>query len=217
MQSCLPDDHRVVTPTFRQLHSNDAVVTEIQNLMLEDEARYIVKAADTVGWNNSTVVTKNGGSEPDARRTSQTAFLPKDEDRVLECISRRIATLATQPATHMEPMQVTHYKNKQEYKQHHDYFNRPNEPERTTTVFAYLHSQACDTGKCGGATMFHELKQPSGEPLKVYPRIGNAVMWSNRTSDGKVNSKTLHSGEKLQCENADKIGLNVWFRDQPWA
>lgn len=216
MQSCLPNDSRKITPVLRQLHSQDAVVTEIQNLMLPDEANYLREHANNQGFEMSTVVSDNGKNSKDDRRTSRTSFLPKDRDPVIDCIGQRIATIAGQPVSHMEPMQVTDYKHKQEYKAHHDYFGVRNEPDRTMTVFAYLHSEECDLGKCGGATAFYDLKREGGDPLRVFPRPGNAVMWSNRTLSGELNPKTLHSGEKLTCANAHKVGLNAWFRDTKW-
>lgn len=206
----------MVHPVFHQLHSDKAVVTEIEGLLLAEEASYLVDAGNHNGFKSSTVM-RNGKHEGDEQRTSRTSFLSKYSDPVVDCIGRRIATLAHQPVTHMEPMQVTDYRHKQEYRAHHDYINdKKGMPERTITVFAYLHEENCRQKKCGGSTTFHELKQAHGEPLQVYPKVGNAVMWSNRTFDGGVNSNTLHSGEKLMCENAHKIGLNAWFRDQPW-
>ena len=216
MESCLPGDSRKVTPVFKQLHSDGAVVTEIQHLLLKEETDFLLNKARQVGLEASTVVGDDGAREVDQRRTSRTAFLPKNEDGVIACIERRIAAVVALPTSHLEPLQVTDYRHKQQYQAHHDYFNRPNEPERTTTVFAYLKSQECDDGKCGGATIFHELKNENDDPLKIYPKVGNAVMWSNRTHGGEVNPKTLHSGEALTCEHAHKVGLNAWFRDAPW-
>lgn len=216
MQSCLPNDDRTIRPVLRQLHTKDAVVTEIQELMFPEETAYLQEHAAKQGFTASTVVAQTGKDEKDMRRTSQTSFLPKDRDAVIECISDRISTIAGQPKSHMEPMQVTDYTHKQEYKAHHDYFGVKGKPDRTTTVFAYLHSSQCETGKCGGSTMFHELKQHDNTPLRVYPKPGNAVMWSNRTPSGGLNPFTLHSGEKLICPGAHKVGLNAWFRDNEW-
>jgi prolyl 4-hydroxylase len=201
---------------FRQLNDTDAVVTEIQDVLLKEEAAYLIDVASREGWNDSTIVT-NGHSHIDRRRTSKSAFLKKNADPVLDCIGKRIATLAGQPTTHMEPFQVTDYTHKQQYKPHHDYLNNRSQSERTVSVFAYLDEHKCSEGKCGGSTTFNNLIQPDGNPLRVYPKVGNAVMWSNRNGDGSVNPSTLHSGEKLICENSHKIGLNVWFRDQAWT
>ncbi len=216
MKSCIPNDSRTVTPIFKQLHSGDAVVTEIQGMLLKEEVEYIVKSAREKGLKPSTVV-KDGNTYVDARRSSKTAFLNHREDPVLDCIGNRIATLSGQSATHLEPLQVTDYTHKQEYRAHHDYFDNPRQPERTTTLFAYLDEKNCSSQKCGGATTFHKLKQTDGSPLRVYPTVGNAVMWSNRTAKGDVNPETLHSGEKLSCPDAHKVGLNAWFRDEKWS
>lgn len=216
MQCCLPNDSRTVHPVLRQLHTENAVVTEIQGLMLPEESEYLRRHAETQGFEASTVVGEKGENSTDNRRTSRTSFLPKGKDPVINCIGERIATIAGHPMSHMEPMQVTDYKHKQEYKAHHDYFGKKGEPDRTMTVFAYLHSEECEEGKCGGATAFYNLKQADGEPLRVFPKPGNAVMWSNRTLKGELNPMTLHSGEKLTCTGAHKVGLNAWFRDTEW-
>ena len=205
MQCCLPNDTRTIRPVLRQLHSKDAVVTEIQDLMFPEEADYLRQQAEQQGFETSTVVTVDGKNEKDARRTSRSSFLPKHHDPVIECIGDRIATIAGQPKSHMEPMQVTDYTHKQEYRAHHDYFGKKGAPERTMTVFAYLHGKNCDTGRCGGSTTFHELRQHDKKPLRVYPKPGNAVMWSNRTASGDLNPLTLHSGEKLTCAFMAKV------------
>lgn len=216
MKSCLTNDTRVVTPIMKQLHANDAVVTEIDGLLLPDEADALRKIASDNGMNSSTVVGSDGSRELDSRRTSKSAFLEKNQNRFVSCIESRIATVCGMPETHLEPLQVTDYTHKQEYKAHYDFFDRKGEAERTTTLFAYLEDKECHTKQCGGATAFYKLKRHDGSPLRVYPKKGNAVMWSNRTEDGGVNRATLHGGEVLTCPDAHKVGLNAWFRDHPW-
>tara|TARA_X000000950_G_scaffold288854_1_gene407932 strand:- start:25332 stop:25934 length:603 start_codon:yes stop_codon:yes gene_type:complete len=195
-----------------------AVVTEIQDMLLAEEADYLVKNAPTPV--RSSVMGKDGKSEFSRVRTSSTAHMPRGSDPVISCIENRIATISGQPGTHLEPLQVTDYKHKQKYDPHHDYFGnktaQSGRGERTTTVFAYLKDDMLAHGSCGGATAFPKLRDLGGEPLRVFPKKGNAVMWSNRTLDGKVNARTLHGGEAITCPQAHKIGLNAWFRDQPW-
>lgn len=216
MQSCLPDDPRTIAPTLRQLHTQNAVVTEIQNLLSEDEAQYLIREATAVGMTRST-----GGLNRvvSADRTSSTAHLGKGSTPVVQCLEKRIATIAGMPPTHLEPLQVTQYKHSQQYKPHYDYFGTPRDRggERTTTIFAYLHSDQLDAGKCGGATAFPKLKDDQGNMLQVFPKVGNAVMWSNRNFDGSVNEYTLHGGEQVTCKGAHKIGLNAWFGDAAWS
>lgn len=81
------------------------------------------------------------------------------------------------------------------------------------TVFSYLNT--LDEG-CGGATAFPLLKNEDGEPLKVFPQKGNAVMWSNKKTTGELENLTLHGGEQVNCKATQKYGLNAWFRDKKW-
>jgi|MDTE01.1.fsa_nt_gb hypothetical protein len=215
MQSCLRDDKRTVTPIIAQLHSDGAVVSEIRGLLLDDEADYLSALGAKQGLIPSQTVAANGATVSKAR-TSLSAFLPKGEDPVVRCIEDRISTVVGQSRAHMEPLQVTDYTHKQEFRKHHDYFGAgAGESERTTTLFAYLEDTGVRSGECGGATCFHALEGRTS-PLCVFPTKGNAVTWSNRTADGGVNPSTLHSGEPLTCEGAHKVGLNAWFRDQPY-
>tara|TARA_B110000046_G_scaffold183968_1_gene221290 strand:- start:985 stop:1629 length:645 start_codon:yes stop_codon:yes gene_type:complete len=213
MQSCIRGDDRLVTPVFEQLHSEGAVVTRVSNMLLPEETAHLIDKGKQVGLRRSTVVGTGSGVHDS--RTSSTAFLKKGSDPVTKCIENRIATLAGMPRAHMEPMQITDYTHKQQYKAHHDYLRQGN-AERTTTVFAYLADSGLRDGTCGGATAFFKLNGNGEDALRVYPKAGDAVMWSNRTLTGGLNDKTLHAGEPLTCANTHKVGLNVWFRDQPW-
>lgn len=216
MRSCIPGDTRDVLPALRQLNVDDVVITEVRGILLPEEIHRIRERADRKGLRASTTVGSTGAHEIDWRRTSHSAFIDKAQDEFVECIEERLATIAGLPASHLEPLQVTDYKHKQEYQAHYDFFDRPGNPERTTTIFAYLEDKDCRDQRCGGATAFYRLKTKSGDPLKVYPSKGDAIMWSNRTLDGKPNYATLHGGEKVTCASAHKVGLNAWFRDKEW-
>lgn len=216
--SCIYGDTAKVNPQLKQLYGeNGTVVTSIEGLLTDAESQYLLDRAEGL-FTRSTVSSNEGGNKLDEARTSSTAYLPKSDDEIISCIENRIATHALHPVTYLEPLQVTDYTNKQHYTYHHDYFdsNKDGKPDRTTTVFAYLKSEGLEDGLCGGATAFGKLKDAHGNELKVFPKRGNAVMWSNRTFTGSVNSDTLHSGEAVACANAHKTGLNAWFRDSPW-
>lgn len=218
MESCLPGDRRRVTPVLRQLHSQDVVVTHIQGLLLREERQHLLEAS-AHSFRPSTVVTQSGEEAVVSGRTSHSAFLAKGSDPVIDCLGERLATMAQQPIAHLEPLQLTKYRKTQEYRPHHDYLGvAEGDSERTTTVFAYLQSDGCtERDRCGGATVFPELTTDDGEALRVYPSAGDAVMWSNRTAGGGLNSSTLHGGERIECEGSQKVGLNAWFRDRPWV
>ena len=203
-----------MTPMLDQLWSDGAVVTRVQGILLPEEADEFVRQGEGM-FSPSTVI--GGASGESTGRTSNTAHIPKKGNDFVACIEDRLATMASHPISHLEPLQMTEYKKTQHYRPHHDYFPTA-EPgkQRTTTVFTYLKSDNMEDGQCGGATMFAELQDASGTPLRVYPKKGDAVMWSNRTLSGDVNVKTLHGGEPVTCDTGHKIGLNAWFREGAW-
>ena len=175
MKSCLFGDTRKVTPVLKQLNANPFVVTSIEGLLLPEEADALVRLAEKKGMHYSTTV-KNGKLVVDVGRTSRTCPLLKNENSLVTCLEDRLSTFAGHPSSHLEPLQITDYKNKQEYKAHYDFLNSgEGENERTTTVLTYLKDDLCFDGECGGATVFHRVDAPN--PLKVYPKKGNAIMW----------------------------------------
>ena len=149
MKSCLPGDRRVVYPILRRIHSDGAVITQVEQLLLDKEADYMVKKAGKMRRSE----TGRGAGIVDERRTSRTAYLKND--RVIDCIGQRLATIAGMPVTHLEPPQVTSYSHKQEYKPHYDDNRFEGQPRRVKTIFVYLDADdELAAGLCGGATCF---------------------------------------------------------------
>tara|TARA_B100001741_G_scaffold3682_2_gene3141 strand:- start:12090 stop:12758 length:669 start_codon:yes stop_codon:yes gene_type:complete len=221
MESCCinPFQEHKKNQNVEILHTQSPVVSKINNLILPDEADYLINKAQEIGLKKSTVTDGKGGNKLHPSRTSSTAFLPKGHDDVITCIETRIATNADELRENLEPLQVTEYKKKEKYDYHHDYLPnvQPGKGQRTKTVFSYLKGLEHDGGEvCGGGTAFPKLKNEENETVRVYPVSGNAVMWSNVTAEGKVDNMTLHGGEEVLCENVRKIGLNAWFRDKAW-
>ena len=115
MQSCVPGDQPVY-PVLRQLTSKQPIVTQIDGLLTPAECAYLVKTAHGAGFEASEI---EGRGEVRSLRTSRTADLPED-DPVVQCIERRLATIAGMPATSLEPLQATSYARGERYKTHHD-------------------------------------------------------------------------------------------------
>ena len=65
-----------------------------------------------------------------------------------------------------------------------------------------------------GATSFTKLGT-GGNPLRVFPHKGQAVMWSNYTPEGKLDTRTEHAGEAVSCVAKTKWGLNAWLHSDP--
>jgi prolyl 4-hydroxylase len=114
------------------------------------------------------------------------------------------------PLDHFEQLQVVRYEPGQFYKPHHDYLDAnladvKSRGQRAVTVFVYLNN--LKEGEEGGGTKFPLL----GKTLT--PDMGTAAMWWSYTADGKLDEKTLHSGEPVH--KSIKYGLNIWARDRP--
>lgn len=219
MESCLvnPNQKRHSVGSYEILNDDGPVVTKISNMVLPDEADYLIKKAEEVGLARSTVVTEKDSKEDDSR-TSYTAFLPKGSDDVITCIENRLSAIAGKPHSHLEPLQVTKYNHTQKYDPHHDWFDKSGENQRTTTIFTYIKGLENDGGeKCGGATVFPKISDKNKDVLRCYPVTGNAVMWSNLNTKGEGEEMTLHGGEPVLCDNTTKIGLNAWFTEKKWG
>ena len=213
IQSCVPGDQPVY-PVLRQLTSKQPIVTQIDGLLTPAECAYLVKTAHGAGFEASEI---EGRGEVRSLRTSRTADLPED-DPVVQCIERRLATIAGMPATSLEPLQATSYARGERYKTHHDV---PRDgggrgyKRRLKTIFAYLQADGeLPAGRCGGATCFHRLRGSDGKSLRVYPRAGSAVMWTNYDDMGRRDTRTEHSGEEVTCPDVVKVGLNAWLHGE---
>lgn len=216
MKSCIAGD-RGVAAKASSLWNSGASVTGIDDLLTEQEAKYLIGAADRSGTcKRSKVVSKDNKNVDSDARTSTTCFLDKGGDEVIKCIEEKIAAVAKRPVSHLEPLQLTRYTEGQQYKPHFDFFtkgHKKGDRQRTATLFTYV--QGIDEG-CGGATVFSELKTDN-KPLRVHPKTGNAVLWDNLKADGSGNAMTRHGGEPVTCSHVEKIGLNAWFGDRAWT
>lgn len=151
----------------------------------------------------STVVDANGKDVIDPARTSTTYFMPND-DPVIVGIRRKAAGMAGVPESHVEGLQLVRYSKGEQYKFHYDYFDAIRHNQREHTFLVYLNDLDLHEG---GSTIFKNYG------IKVYPRKGRCV-WFRNMLDGKVNPKSLHSGEEVLSDKI-KYAVNVWIREKP--
>ena len=210
MQSCIPGGGEV-RPVLRQLTSQAPIITQIEGLLTPAECDALVQRAEKAGFLPSRTGGFRGEGRTSAHRTSRTSYLPED-DPVVACVGRRLATVAAMPWGGLEPLQATRYTIGQQYQSHHDApTGSRGRQRRLKTIFAYLQADGgLPAGNCGGATRFDGLRQQDGKPLRVYPAVGRAVMWNNY-DDGRRDPRTHHGGEMVTCPGVEKIGLNAWF------
>jgi hypothetical protein len=223
MESCIEGIQEKVYPVLERVsgEDQDIVVTHIKNLMLPEEVDYIL---DNSGTFEDTQIKG---------RTSTSSFLKKYKDDVFDCLGKRISTIAGEEFKRSEPFQIVNYNHEQEYKPHvdsqqnskvcdesmnHNYHNMCNMDgkytKRNKTVFAYLKADGLEGKTCGGSTSFPLVKNKDGGELHVYPVVGDAVMWNNTKPNGDVNVLSLHAGNPILCNEANKVGLNVWFTSE---
>lgn len=151
----------------------------------------------------STVVDATGKDVVDAARTSSTYFMPNDDPVIVE-IRRRAAAMAGVPESHVEGLQLVRYAKGEQYKFHYDYFDAIRDNQREHTFLVYLNDFELHEG---GSTIFKNYG------VKVYPKKGRCV-WFRDMIDGKLNEKSLHSGEEVLSDKI-KYAVNVWIRQKP--
>ena len=109
----MPSEPWKVHPVLKQLTSerprqlccraHSALVTQIDGLLTPAEATYLVQEAHEAGFEASE--TQGGGEcEVSSLRTSRTAVIP-EHDPVVDCVRRRLATIAGMPVAGLEPLQ----------------------------------------------------------------------------------------------------------------
>jgi len=184
----------------------------IEGFMTDAQCDELIALAEPRFTRSSVVDMSTGENVPDASRTSYSVYFIKGETPLIKQIEARAAKLVGVPVSHLEPLQVVRYTNGQFYKAHHDYL--PRSPDvirygnRTATVFAYLNTLPPE--EMGGGTFFPMLQH------SFRPRKGTAALWHNMLALGKVDDRTLHSGEPLVLDTSVKYGLNVWIREREY-
>jgi len=192
----------------QELYNDGATrITRISGAISKDEARYLKRLAKRAGFARSEV----GAARISEIRTSSSSEIPND-DPVVRRIGQRLAEAAGMPGAHLD-MQVVRYKKNEQFAPHLDEDEGTDNP-RIVTIFVWLADRNLREGRCGGETVFTELRV-NGEPLAVRPRLGDALMWKNLTRKGEVNEMTRHASRPVTCRGAVKWGMNVWLHAQP--
>ena len=134
---------------------------------------------------------------------------------VATAIARRVALtlsaagVGVTPAS-IEPLQVVRYRSGEAFAAHHDYHvteaTSVQGEQRAWT--ALLYGSTLDAND-GGATHFPLLN------ISVWPRAGDALLWSNVNLDGSPNPASLHAGLPPSGDK-EKVAINVWVADRPF-
>tara|TARA_Y100000588_G_C14277448_1_gene935069 strand:- start:4930 stop:5670 length:741 start_codon:yes stop_codon:yes gene_type:complete len=180
------------------------------NVLNEEECNYVIDFAQARGLEENKI---NVGEEmvSDPMRTSKGTFAKHDEDRILNILFERIASVVGVPLTRAETANIQCYKAGGEYKPHYDAF-APDEvmPEifkveeagnRAVTAIVYLNDVSG-----GGGTGFPEL----GIIVKAF--AGRVLIFGNLDENKQLHPLSLHTG--LPPEDGDKWIFTLWFRER---
>mmetsp|Transcript_67524 Transcript_67524/g.158440 ORF Transcript_67524/g.158440 Transcript_67524/m.158440 type:complete len:462 (+) Transcript_67524:65-1450(+) len=184
----------------------DPEVLLVRDFLDEAEIQHLIDVAES-GWEPSEVGqgvyrTKYEGqdlaNQVSEIRTSYSCLIEPGQSETITAIEHRLAALAGMDVKFLEPLNMVRYLPGQFFSEHHDGRFRPK------TIFVYLNDIAPGDG---GETMFPELR------LKIVPRRGCAVMWSNVLGPQQEDKRMVHQG--LPPTTGTKYGVNCFFNDKP--
>ena len=177
----------------------------VDDVLTPEECKYIIDKASPM-FSRSSVV---GSEVPDGSRTSQTAWISKDDP-----VARKVFTKALEftgkTMDECEDLQVVRYEPNTFYREHHDSCCDGTEGciefekeggQRVTTLLVYLNSEFTD-----GETHFPNLD------LKLKAEPGSAILFRPLGSEeAKCHPKALHAG--LPISSGVKYVCNAWIRE----
>lgn len=187
--------------------NNPINLLTIDNFLTESECNYLISQKQDK-TNKSTVVCNitHVGITSDVR-TSNGCFFKKHENELIKTISHRLAWLTRTQSNQQEGFQFLHYQKTEQYKPHHDYFNKKNTDtlsrggNRIKTAIIYL-----NTPSLGGETYFPHLN-------RLQKAItGTLVVWDNLDHLLNPLIESLHAG--MPIIDGHKYCLPIWIREK---
>lgn len=170
----------------RERLSQDPHVEIVRALLLPEERAHMMRRAEPLLRPSLIDDPATGEGKPDPIRTSHgAAFVPHEEDLVLQAINRRIALATGTSAGNAEALYVMRYSPGQEYRPHLDALAALKN-QREWTAIAYLNK---DYER--GATVFPELG------LTIRGRAGDLLVFRNADAPGEPDFRMRHAGEPV--------------------
>lgn len=178
----------------------------IPNFLTDSEIEHVLKISNDY-WEPSkvgsgTYKTTNESEDLENNvsqiRTSSSCMLRSAHTEMVKNIEVRLSRLAGIDVEFLERLNMVRYRPGQFFKEHHDGRFRP------ITVFLYLNDLPDGDD---GETLFPELG------IKITPRKGCAVMWSNVLGPQQDDKRMVHQG--LPPLTGIKFGINCFFNDKP--
>lgn len=181
--------------------------------------------------NNDNQVTSDGRKKRQRRtildsthRTSSFYGFRKLHNSRITALEQRIAEMMGCWVHQIEALQLVRYRPGQFFGIHHDLGDLREDDSvilpkknlavkrRVMTIFCYLNTLGETDGGC---TYFPKAGSGDDDGLRVPPKRGRAVLWSNILSNGMPDPLTIHAGEPVSPDsNQVKYGLNIWICEE---
>ncbi len=173
----------------------------VDNFCTPEEASYLIKC--TQDRLKPSTMTVNYQNILTSRRTSETATVFSEDrwDPAVLPLLHRGSMLVGLPYNHVEAVYVTRYQAGQKFDSHTDFYPGYN-GDRLYTILIYLNDLSGDQG---GETIFEDLR------VSVQPKLGRAIIWTNKNPDGSVHDETRHAAAPVST-HAEKWVIQLWFR-----
>ena len=180
----------------------------LENFLTLEEIEHVKKSCNN--FETSDTVGKRDGY-----RNSQTCWLHKGNDTVIDAIIQRGADTAQVPFANCEDLQVVKYQSGGFFKEHNDScFDdtkdckefRSRGGHRVATILISLSDQSDYEG---GETRFSILDKN----YKLHK--GNAVLFYNLDEQGNELKNSTHGG--LEINSGEKWIANIWLRENKFS
>ena len=186
----------------REQVSADPNIEIVRGLLSPHECAYLIKRAEPLLKPSFVDDGKTGIGRPDPIRTSHgAAFVPHEEDLVVQRLNDRIAAATGADVHNAEALYVMRYTPGQQYRPHFDALPGLAN-QREWTAIAYLN----DSFE-GGATAFPDL----GLSLRLGP--GDLLVFRNSGPDQRPDTRMRHAGEPVT--SGGKWIATRWIRHGP--
>ncbi|WP_226536841.1 prolyl hydroxylase family protein [Fictibacillus halophilus] len=188
------------------VYSKSPFIASYDNVLSQEECQILMDLAKA-NLQPSTVV---GGTNT---RKSDTAWLPHSLNEHVQLITNRIASIAGQPLSHAEQLQIVRYQVGGRFDAHLDTFS-PSTPlgrkylenggQRILTALLYLNT----VRGAGGETFFPSLN------FEVAPSQGNLLVFEDcYKNTNQPHPLSLHGSHPLRA--GEKWIATLWFREKP--
>mmetsp|Transcript_39945 Transcript_39945/g.96405 ORF Transcript_39945/g.96405 Transcript_39945/m.96405 type:complete len:504 (+) Transcript_39945:2499-4010(+) len=190
-------------------------IVTIEDFVTQDQVDALKGHGERQGYSRSyDGVQKDDGSWeriPVEWRTSGESFCNTPqclEDPIVTDLMTNVTSTLGIPESHCDYLQLLKYTTGQFYKEHNDYDAHQvfaSAGARSITWYMYL-----STVPEGGETQFPRI------PIKVAPKQGRVLVWSNIRDDDPIEEDLLARHEALPVISKDslKYGATAWFHSQ---